>query len=72
MLMAFYLFVACVLVQVVVSLARPKRPEEDPQRLYWASPLDPLRAPGWPGLANYKVLAAVTALCLGSLYYIFA
>jgi SSS family solute:Na+ symporter len=68
MLMAFYLFVFCVGLQVAVTLARPKLATEDPQKLFWAHPLDPLRSPGWPGLANYKVLAALVFALMCTLY----
>ena len=68
MLMAFYLLVFCVLLQVALTFARPKTAEEDPSHLYWRSPLDALRSPGWPGLANYKVLAGVVIVVMCTLY----
>jgi SSS family solute:Na+ symporter len=71
MLMAFYLFCFCVALQIAVTLARPKLATEDPQKLYWAHPLDPLKSPGWPGLANYKVLAAFVFVAMCMLYYLF-
>ncbi|MCX6937921.1 MAG: sodium/solute symporter [Verrucomicrobia bacterium] len=72
MLMAFYMFVVCVLIQVAFTLAVPKRATEDAQKLYWPRPLDGLRSPGWPGLGNYKLLAAIVFLAMGALYYRFA
>ena len=71
MLMAFYLFCFCVALQVAVTLARPKLAAEDPQKLFWAHPLDPLKSPGWPGLANYKVLAALVFAAMCTLYWLF-
>ena len=71
MLMAFYLFVYCVILQVTVTLARPKLAAEDPQKLFWVHPFDPLKSPGWPGLANYKVLAALVFVAMCTLYYLF-
>ena len=41
----------------------PHRHTPKSAALVWKSPWEPLRAPGWPGLANYKFL---TCLLLGS------
>ncbi len=71
MLMAFYLLCFCIVLQVLLSLARPKRATEDPQKLYWEHPQDALKSPGWPGLANYKFLAAMVFIAMTILYYIF-
>lgn len=71
MLMAFYLLCFCILLQITLTLARPKLPAEDPQKLFWAHPFDALKSPGWPGLANYKVLATLVFLAMCVLYYIF-
>jgi SSS family solute:Na+ symporter len=54
-----------------VTLERPKLVSEDPQKLFWAHPFDPLKSPGWPGLANYKFLAAMVFIAMCTLYYIF-
>jgi SSS family solute:Na+ symporter len=71
MLMAFYLLVACIVFQITVSLLTPATAEERAAAVCWKSPLDPLRSPGWPGLANYKFLSALVLLGMGVLYYIF-
>lgn len=71
MLMAFYLFCFCVVLQILVTLARPKLAAEDPQKLFWENPFDPLKSPGWPGLLNYKVLAALVFAAMCALYYLF-
>jgi SSS family solute:Na+ symporter len=71
MLMAFYLLGFCILLQVTLTLARPKLAAEDPQKLFWEHPFDALKSPGWPGLANYKVLATFVFLAMSVLYYIF-
>jgi SSS family solute:Na+ symporter len=57
--------------QIVLTLARPKLAGEDPQKLFWEHPLDALKSPGWPGLANYKVLAAFVFVVIGTLYCLF-
>lgn len=71
MLMAFYLLCFCIVLQVSLSLLRPKHADEDPQKLYWPHPLDALKSPGWPGIGNYKVLAAMVFIAMCVLYYIF-
>ena len=71
MMMAFYLFCACVAMQVSLTYLLPKRPHEDPQRLYWEHPLDALRSAGWPGLADYRILAALVFLVMVGLYVAF-
>lgn len=72
MLMAFYLFAACVCSQIALTYACPKQPQEDPQKLHWAHPLDALKSPGWPGLADYRILAAIIFVVLVLLYVVFA
>ena len=71
MLMAFYMLAFCIVLQVALTLIRPKQAAEDPEHLYWAHPLDPLKSPGWPGLANYKVLAALVVVAMCTLYFFF-
>lgn len=71
MLMAFYLLVACIVFQVVVSLARPATAEQRASAVCWKSPLEPLRSPGWPGIGNYKFLSALVLLGMAILYYLF-
>ena len=71
MLMAFYLLCFCVALQVALTFAHPKGATEDPQKLFWDNPFDALKSPGWPGLANYKVLAAMVFIAMCVLYYIF-
>jgi SSS family solute:Na+ symporter len=71
MMMAFYMFCACVALQVALSLAMPKLAEEDPQRLYWSRPLDALKSAGWPGVGDYRVVASVVVLAMVALYAVF-
>jgi SSS family solute:Na+ symporter len=72
MLMTFFLLVFCVVLQVALTVASPKQPGEDASALHLVHPLDCLRAPGWPGLANYRVLAAITVFAFLCLYILFA
>jgi SSS family solute:Na+ symporter len=71
MMMAFYLLVACLLMQVVFTYRFPKGADEDRERLHWRRPLEALEAPGWPGLSNYKVLGGLLMVAMGVLYYLF-
>lgn len=71
MMMAWWLFVACSTIMTALSLAVPHQHTEVSRDLYWKSPLDPLRAPGWPGLADYRVLAGGLLVLMIVLYGIF-
>jgi solute:Na+ symporter, SSS family len=71
MMMAFYMFVACLVLQIVFTKLQPKLAGEDAQALYWPHPLDALMAPGWPGILNYKVLASIVIVSMLILYTIF-
>ncbi|SIO01994.1 sodium:solute symporter [Chitinophaga niabensis] len=71
MLMAFYLFFCCVLVQVVFSYIYPVQHTTESEKLYWKSPLEPLAHKGWKGLANYKVLSACLVAIMIVLYLLF-
>lgn len=71
MMMAFYMCVACVCMQVLFTILQPKLAGEDPQNLFWPHPLDALRSPGWAGLGNYKVLASIVIVAMAILYHQF-
>ncbi len=71
MMTAFYLFCFCVVFQVVFSFAFPVRHTAESRLLYWSSPLEPLRQPGWQGLANYKVLSGALIAIMAGLYIVF-
>ncbi len=49
----------------------PKLPYEDRQRLYWMRPGDALESAGWPGIGDYRVLATLVVLIMGSRYIVF-
>jgi SSS family solute:Na+ symporter len=68
---AFYLFAICSIILFVVSLIRPHRHTEESKRLVWAHPFDAVRSPGWPGLGDYRVIAAVLFGTMVLLYWIF-
>jgi hypothetical protein len=71
MMMTFYMLCMCVALQIGLTLLLPKRPEEDPQRLYWANPLNALKSAGWPGLGDYRVLSALVVVVMLGLYWTF-
>lgn len=71
MMMAFYLFCTCVVMQVVLSYRYPVVHTSESSELYWKSPLEPLQSQGWSGIGNYKVLSALLLLLMAVLYYIF-
>lgn len=71
MMMAFYLFVACVSCQIVLTLIYPKKAAEDPKQLFWGQPLEALKLPGWPGWGNYRVIAVAVFATLAALYATF-
>ncbi|MBT8044437.1 MAG: sodium:solute symporter, partial [Verrucomicrobiae bacterium] len=71
MMMAFYLFVFCVVVQIIVTLATGQKVPESSAKLCWDSPLAPLRQPGWKGIGNYKFLSVALLGIMTVLYFIF-
>jgi SSS family solute:Na+ symporter len=71
MMMAFYMFVACLILQITFTKVQPKLAGEDMQALYWEHPLDALKAPGWPGILNYKILAGIVVCSMTVLYILF-
>lgn len=71
MMMAFYLFVYCFAIQIALTLFSGKPVPPQSQALCWKSPLEPLRAPGWPGLGNYKFLSLALFGIMIILYWIF-
>ncbi len=71
MMMAFYLFVFCVVIQVALTLISKHPVPESSAQLCWDSPLDPIRQPGWKGIGNYKFLSGLLIVIMVVLYYIF-
>ena len=72
MMMAFYLFCVCVLLQVGFTFVFPaEQPVAGVRVLYWRSPGEPLQSPGWKGIGNYKVLAVVLLVVMVVLFWWF-
>jgi SSS family solute:Na+ symporter len=71
MMMAFYLLVICVVIQVSLSYYYPVEHTADSSKLYWKSPWEPLADKGWKGIGNYKVLSVILLLLMTILYIVF-
>ena len=71
MMMAFYLFCACVFTQVLFSYIYPVQHTEQSSKLYWKSIWEPLQSKGWSGIGNYKTLSMLLLLIMGVLYWLF-
>lgn len=71
MMMAFYLFCCCVVVQVAFSYLYPVVHTSESEKLYWKSPLEPLLHKGWKGMANYKALSGLLLFIMIVLYMVF-
>jgi SSS family solute:Na+ symporter len=71
MMMAFYLFVFCLLLQVSLSFAFPVKHTIESVKLYWRSPLAALQSPGWAGFGNYKFLSVVLISVMVLLFWVF-
>lgn len=71
MMMAFYLFLICMLLQVLLSYKYPVQHTAQSRDLYWKNPMDPLRGKAWPGIGNYRILSALLLAIVAILYVIF-
>ena len=71
MMMAFYLFCACFIMQICLSYAYPVKHNSQSEVLYWKSWREPLQSPGWKGLGNYKTLSVILLLLMGVLFWVF-
>jgi SSS family solute:Na+ symporter len=72
MMMAFYLFCICMVIQVFFSYRYPVQHNAESSQLYWKSPWEPLQGVAWKGIGNYKILSALLLLVIGVLYYVFS
>lgn len=71
MVMAFYLFCICMFLQVSFSYIYPVQHTAESSKLYWKTPLEPLKSPGWKGLLNYKLLSVLLLLVMVMLFSMF-
>jgi SSS family solute:Na+ symporter len=70
MVASFWLCVIGIAIHVVVSLWTPEELTAEKAQLVWPHPLDALKSPGWTGIGNYKVLAALLLVFLVGIYAI--
>lgn len=77
MMMAFYLLVVCMLIQVVLSFLLPDAPLAKDQtelkgaRLAWTTPLEPLTIPGKSRVGDPRLLSVLLIVTMVILYGIF-
>jgi SSS family solute:Na+ symporter len=71
MMMAFYLFCICVILQVFFTYRYPSSASTGKEVLYWTSLREPLQSPGWKGLGNYKLLSGLLLITMIALFWIF-
>ncbi|MCS4226159.1 sodium:solute symporter [Sphingobacterium sp. BIGb0165] len=71
MMMAFYLFLTCMILQIILSYRYPVQHSAESEQLYWKSPLEPLSGIAWKGIGNYRVLSGLLLAIVTILYIIF-
>ena len=71
MMIAFYLFAICMVMQITFSYIYPVQPTAESAALTWRSPLEPLQHKGWRGFGNYKLLSLLLLATMVTLYFIF-
>ncbi|SHL99008.1 sodium:solute symporter [Mucilaginibacter sp. OK098] len=71
MMMAFYLFCGCMVMQISFSFRYPVQHNRESSQLYWKSPWEPLHGVALKGIGNYKVLSVLLLMIIGVLYYVF-
>ncbi|UKJ09315.1 sodium:solute symporter [Solitalea lacus] len=71
MMMAFYLFCICTLLQIGLSYVYPVQHTAESSKLYWKSPLEPLKGMGWKGIGNYKLQSCLLLAVMVVLYWVF-
>ena len=72
LMVAVYLFAACSLIMVLVSLVKPHQHTPETEALVWKTPWEALQGDSWPGLGNYRVLALLLFVTMLLLYWWFA
>jgi SSS family solute:Na+ symporter len=72
MLIAFFLFVACVVIMVATTFMFPEPFKAEAKLLVWENWREPLRGEaGGRGLGNYRVLTVLVLVVFTALYFIF-
>ncbi len=72
MLIAFFLFVACLIIMGTTTLVFPELLKDEARLLVWENWREPLRGEaGGRGLGNYRVLAVLILAAFVALYWVF-
>lgn len=71
MMMAFYLFCICVVMQIVLSFVFPVAHTKESKDFFWKSILEPLRMKGRQGFGDYRFLTMLLLIVMGWLFYSF-
>ena len=72
MMTSVYLFLISSTVLIVLSMLWPQQQNAESEAIVWASPLAALRAPGWPGVGNYKFLTLLLLATVVAVYVVFS
>ncbi len=71
MMSAFYLFVICSLLLVIVSWLRPHQHSEESAKLVWRTPFEALKGGAWEGIGDYRLLSGLLCGVMVLLYIVF-
>lgn len=71
MMMAFYLFCFCMLLQIIFSVLCPDNPETVQLRTGWLDRNTSEKSLPWTGLANYKFLSVLLLITMAVLFWLF-
>jgi SSS family solute:Na+ symporter len=71
MLMAFLLFVACLLVMVVTTFLFPEPLKDEAKDLVWENWMEPLRIRCGSGLLDYRAISVTITIIFTSVYIAF-
>lgn len=71
MMMAFYLLCFCIIVQILLTTLIHAPVSEEAESLCWNTPLEPLKAKGWSGIGDYRVLSGLLIAVMAFLYWVF-
>lgn len=71
MMMAFYLFCICLIMQVTFSFVFPVEHTRSSSDFYWKNPLEPLRMKSREGFGDYRFLTMLLLIVMVWLFYSF-
>ena len=71
MMMAFYLFCVCIIMQIVLSFVFPVSHTSESKDFFWKNVLEPLRMKGRRGFGDYRFLTMLLLIVMVWLFYSF-